>query len=391
MANGNELLRREFLKQTATVGAGVTGALTSAGASGAAVVRTTPASGKKSPPTGAKTGVERRNATEGIIYKRLGRTGFMLSTLSFGGVRLTSKALPTFDAGVKAGLNFIMAHEGGCIPALSAWFKKDKANRDRIFLGLRSTPSDLNKTLKDLGTDCVDMLMVVAPKPSAVKNEKLRKQYQAIRKAGKARSLCLVFHNNVPETFKTGLDAGWYDVLLPTYNFTTRPHLKDMLAEAVKKDIGVLTMKSLRAMPKKTGFVAGARRFVADGITSVVRTMLTPTDLAKHLPLAKTADKTPPANIKVANLAGQCTLCGQCAGCPEGVAIQNVLRTYQYYACDLEWMDEAIRQYAAIPMERRAPACSECGRCEDLCPQDLPVRMLISQAHSELAPHLSRG
>lgn len=335
--------------------------------------------------------MERRNATEGIIYKRLGRTGFMLSTLSFGGVRLTLKALPTFDAGVKAGLNFIMAHEGGCIPALAAWFKKDKANRDRIFLGLRSTPSGLSKVLRDLGTDRVDMLMVVASKPASVKNEKLRKQYEAVRKAGKARSLCLVFHNNVPETFRAGLDAGWYDVILPTYNFTTRPHLKDMLAEAVKKDIGVLTMKSLRAMPKQTGFVAGARRFIADGITSVVRTMLKPTDLAKHLPLAKVADKTPPANVKVANLAGQCTLCGLCAGCPEGVAVQDILRTYQYYACDLGWMEEAVRQYAAIPMDRRASACSECGLCEELCPQDLPVRMLISQAHSELNSHLAQG
>ena len=391
MANGNELLRREFLKRTATVGAGVTGALTGVGAGGAAAVRTTPVSGKKSPPTGAKPRVERRNATEGIIYKRLGRTGFMLSTLSFGGVRLTSKALPTFDAGVKAGLNFIMAHEGGCIPALSTWFKKDKANRDRIFLGLRSTPSDLNKVLKDLGTDCVDMLMVVAPKPASAKSEKLRKQYEAVRKAGKARSLCLVFHSNVPAAFRAGLDVGWYDVLLPTYNFTTRPRLKGMLAEAVKKDIGVLTMKSLRAMPKQTGFVAGARRFVADGITSVIRTMLTPTDLAKHLPLAKAADKTPPTKVRVANLAGQCVLCGECAGCPEGVAVQDVLRTYQYYARDLGWMEEAIRQYAAIPMERRASACSGCGLCEDLCPQDLPVRMLISQAHSELDSHRAWG
>lgn len=391
MADGNELLRREFLRRTATVGAGVTGALASAGAVGAAPVKPTPALGKKSPPVEAKPRVEQRNATEGIIYKRLGRTGFMLSTLSFGGVRLTSKALPTFDAGVKAGLNFIMAHEGGCIPALAAWFKKDKANRGRIFLGLRSTPSNLGKILKDLGTDCVDMLMVVAPKPSAVKNEKLRKQYQAIRKAGLARSLCLVFHNNVPETFKAGLDAGWYDVLLPTYNFTTRPHLKDMLAEAVKKDIGVLTMKSMRAMPKQVGFVAGGRRFVADGITSVVRTMLKPADLAKHLPLAKTADKTPPTTVKVANLTGQCTLCGQCAGCPEGVAVQDILRTYQYYARDLGWMDEAIRQYAAIPMERRASACIECELCESRCPQDLPIRTLIRQAHSELNSHLSRG
>jgi len=383
MANGSEVLRREFLKQTAAVGAGVTGALAATGAGGADA-----APGGKPTPPGKKPRGEQRNATKGIIYKRLGRTNFMLSTLSFGGVRLTAKALPVFDAGVKAGLNFIMAHEGGCIGALAAWFKKDKANRGRIFLGLRTTPSHVDKVLKALGTDCLDMLMVVAPKPQAVGSAKIRADYEALRKAGKARALCLVFHSSVPAVFRAGLDAAWYDVLLPTYNFATRPQLKGMLAEAVKKDIGVLTMKSLRAMPKRVGFVAGGRRFIDDGITSIVRTMLTPGELAKHLPLAKASDKTPPAKTRTAaNLAGQCTLCGRCTACPEDVAIQDVLRTYQYYACDLGWLDEALRQYKAIPADRLASACTGCGLCEEICPQHLPIRMLMTQAHNELRPH----
>ncbi len=383
MTESNELHRREFLAQTAAAGASITGALAGAEAIGAPTgkAKATP---KTKMPDKAKVREERRNVTEGVIYKRFGRTNFMLSTLSFGGVRLSQEALPSFDAGVKAGLNFIMAHEGGCIKALSAWLKKDKANRGRIFLGMRCKPSRLDNALKALGTDCLDLLMVVASKPEAVKSEKLREEYQALRKAGKARALCLVFHSSVPEVFRAGLDAGWYDALLPTYNFATRPQLKTMLAEAVKKDIGVLTMKSLRAMPKSTGFVAGGRRFIADGVTSILRTMLTPDALAKHMPLAKASDKTPPTNVKVANLTGQCTLCGTCAGCPEGVAIQDILRTHQYYAGDLGWMAEAERQYAAIPTERRVSACVDCGLCEDLCPQELPIRMLIRQAHDEL-------
>jgi predicted aldo/keto reductase-like oxidoreductase len=374
MQDGKQLPRREFLKRTASVGAGVAAGL--AGARGAAA--------DKTPPAGAKPPLERRNATKGIIYKRLGRTRFMVSALSFGGVQLSPKALPTFDAGVKAGLNFVMAHPGACVSALSTWFKRDKANRGRIFLGLRSAPSQLDRQLKALGTDCVDLLMVFASKPEAVAADKLREQYEATHKAGKARAICLVFHSNVPAVFKAGVEAGWYDVLLPTYNLATRPQLKGLLAAAKKKDIGVLTMKSLRAMPKGVGFVAAGRRFVADGIASVVRTMLTPADLAKHLPLAKASDKTPPAKVAAVGLAGQCTLCGACAGCPEGVAVQDILRTYQYYARDLGWMDEACRQYAAIPMDRLAPVCSDCGRCEAVCPQGLPVRALIREAHTEL-------
>ncbi len=365
--------RRTFLKRTASLSAGIAGTL-----AGAAMAKT----GDDKPDAKAKT--EQRNTQAGVLYKRLGRTNMMVSAVSFGGVGLSEKTLPVFDAAIQRGMNFVMVHPGKGADAAAKWLKKP-GNRKRIFLGLRTTPAQLGGMLKTLGTDYADLLMVVGHNVRAATNEKVRKDFLALKKSGAARNLCLVFHSNVPDVFAAAVKAGWYDVLLPPYNFPSRKDLKPMIAKAKAKDIGMLTMKSMRALPQNTNFVAAAKRFLADGIDSVIRSIKDPKALDEYWQAARLDDKTPPAKTANVDIAGQCTLCGLCRDCPEGVAIQDILRTHQYYARDLNWPEEARRQYAAIPPSASPDVCTGCGRCETLCPQRLPIRELIAQAHAELA------
>jgi len=144
-------------------------------------------------------------------------------------------------------------------------------------------------------------------------------------------------------------------------------------------------MKSMRSLPSRTTFVSAAKRFLDDGIDSVVKSIKDAKALKEVWQAARLDDKTPPAEAAQGSFAGQCTLCGLCEGCPEGVAIQDVLRTYQYYAQDLAWPEEACRQYSAIPLSASPAVCVGCGRCESLCPQSLPVRQLLAEAHAQLA------
>jgi len=366
--------RRTFLKRSATLSAGVAGTL-----AGAAMAKTV--ADKRD----AKPKTEHRNAQPGVLYKRLGRTNMMVSAVSFGGVGLSEQKLPIFDAAIAQGMNFAMIHGGKSADAAAKWLKTP-GNRKRIFLGLRTTPGQLGGVLKTLGTDYADLLMVVGHNVRAATDEKVRKDFEALKKTGAARHLCLVFHSNVPDVFDAAVKAGWYDVLLPTYNFPSRKLLKPMIAKAKAKDIGLLTMKSMRALPQGTSFVAAAKRFLDDGIDSVIRSIKDPKTLKQYWQAARLDDKTPPAKAACVDIAGQCTLCGLCSPCPEGVAIQDILRTHQYYAQDLAWPQEARHQYAAIPPYASPEVCVGCGQCETLCPQALPIRVLIAQAHAELAP-----
>ena len=384
MDQDRRLPRRRFLKTTASLGAGGAAGLGGEGAARAAVT------GRATSKPGAKPKHETRNVREGIIYNRLGRTNFMVSALSFGGYRLSPKSLTVFDAAVRRGVNFIMAHAGNCTKALGEWFKTP-GNRQRIFLGLRADGKSIDTDLKAMNTDCVDLLIVGIHKPQSVASEDVRRRFEAMKKAGKARYLCLVFHGNLPGVWKEGVKAGWYDVLLSPYNFPSRPDLKPLIPAARARDIGLMAMKGARAVPKGKDFVSACRTFLADGLATVLKTIQDTKQLADCLRLAAKGDATAPAKAAQIDCAGQCTLCGACSPCADGVAVQDILRTYQYYLGDLGCREWALGQYAAIPFPALATACTDCGRCEAVCPQHLPIRSLIRRAHVELELELARS
>ncbi len=71
-----------------------------------------------------------------------------------------------------------------------------------------------------------------------------------------------------------------------------------------------------------------------------------------------------------------CTGCNYCAPCPQGVDISRNLRIRNYLAV---WgaIEAARRAYAEIEPAARAECCTQCGECEEKCPNALPVRQLL--------------
>ncbi len=73
-----------------------------------------------------------------------------------------------------------------------------------------------------------------------------------------------------------------------------------------------------------------------------------------------------------------CTGCNYCAPCPQGVNISQNLRIRNYLAV-YGAIDAAAQAYAAIEPAARAACCTDCGECEEKCPNDLPVRKLLQE------------
>jgi predicted aldo/keto reductase-like oxidoreductase len=72
-----------------------------------------------------------------------------------------------------------------------------------------------------------------------------------------------------------------------------------------------------------------------------------------------------------------CTGCRYCTPCPSGVAIPEIFSLFnEYYMKD---RDTAVKtKYREkIKQDQWAKNCTSCGRCEDLCPQHLPIRNLL--------------
>ena len=83
-----------------------------------------------------------------------------------------------------------------------------------------------------------------------------------------------------------------------------------------------------------------------------------------------------------------CTGCGYCMPCPKGVDIPGAFRCYNEMFTENKRTGR--REYWQVVSLRREPAfatqCVGCGRCEQHCPQHLPIRTLLREADKALRP-----
>ncbi|MCR5235703.1 MAG: aldo/keto reductase [Lachnospiraceae bacterium] len=91
--------------------------------------------------------------------------------------------------------------------------------------------------------------------------------------------------------------------------------------------------------------------------------------------------------IKETELVG-CTGCGYCMPCPKGIDIPGLFRCYNLTAIDGK--KGARFEYAQSIGLKKEPAfatqCISCGKCEQHCPQSIPVREKIREADRVLRP-----
>ncbi len=75
-----------------------------------------------------------------------------------------------------------------------------------------------------------------------------------------------------------------------------------------------------------------------------------------------------------------CTGCRYCSPCPSGVAIPEIFALFnEFYMKDREPTIKA-KYREQLKQGQWAKNCTRCGRCEELCPQHLPIRDLLRGA-----------
>lgn len=75
-----------------------------------------------------------------------------------------------------------------------------------------------------------------------------------------------------------------------------------------------------------------------------------------------------------------CTGCKYCLPCPEGIDIPQIISLYnEYYIKNMS--EEVKKKYREnIKRGNQAKKCAKCGKCEELCPQKLPIREIMTRA-----------
>jgi predicted aldo/keto reductase-like oxidoreductase len=75
-----------------------------------------------------------------------------------------------------------------------------------------------------------------------------------------------------------------------------------------------------------------------------------------------------------------CTSCKYCMPCDEGVSIPEIIAFMNEFFIKQESGKVKIKYHERIRPENQANRCVRCGKCEQICPQQLPIRDILSRA-----------
>lgn len=371
-------------------------------------------------------------------YVPLGRTGFKVSDISFGGSRLEAGEEDLVRDAFDRGVNYFdtaNSYRGGDSEITIGHALKGK--RDRVFIGSKAhtTPNEpkralmghLEESLRRLQTDYVDIYFNHAVNDvERLKNPEWYEFVAEAKQQGKIRATGMSGHaGHLIECLDYALDRDAVDVILVAYNFgqdpkffesftrsfdfvARQPDLPRVLKKARSRNVGVVTMKTLMGArlndmrPFEKGgatYSQAAFRWVLSNpdVDALIISMVDKDLTSEYL---GASGWTTAARGDLELLEGYARMthmsycrhaCNDCEGaCPYGVAIADVLRT-RMYAVDYE--DETLARDEYAQLGRGASACLTCPTqaCAGSCTYGLPVEKLLAPTHRRLTRKDSSG
>lgn len=372
-------------------------------------------------------------------YRPFGRTGFNISTLGFGCMRLPEievsegkfevdqeKTNEMLRRAYELGVNYFdtalyYCHSNSEI----AVGKALKPIRDKVCIATKCpmeiihSKEDFRKTLmlslSKLDTEYVDFYhfwsinqKVFDEKiiPLGLIDEALK-----MKEEGLIRHVSFSFHDS-PDALKHIIDhAPQMESVLLQYNLLDRAN-EEMIQYAASKGLGVVVMGPVGGgrlaapteLVKKLGngnlnTYELAFRFVLGnpGVCCALSGMQTLEMVEQNAAVASL--ETPMTEKEWRDIGDNlenlrkfselyCTGCGYCQPCPKGIDIPKIFQAYTYWNV-YGLKDLARNTYKNYLENEKNPgatseACVNCGYCERKCPQHLKVRELLKKAEGVL-------
>ncbi len=365
--------------------------------------------------------------------RRLGRTNLQVSTVGFGGIPIIAlsgkQAQKVVRYAYEKGINYFdTARAYGDSEEKIGAALKDV--RDKVILATKThqrTKEDaaragLKQSLRNLQTKRIDLVQL-----HGIDNEETLKKatssegslaaLEEVKAQGKIDYIGITGHNSYILT--KAIKTGKFDTILVPLNVLDRRANEELIPLAKKLDVGVIIMKALggcgaplqypqwgaRFLGKPEQDWPDASEFVAhfgkDGIERAKRSLrfVLAHDVSTAIPGLRSAEEIDHVTKVAEDFTsispeeketyrfGElppkpfCRECGLCTPCPDGVEIESILRWDVYYSFyDIKkWSRE---QYSKL--RTRVNSCTECGKCEEKCPYNLPVMKMLKEAEKRL-------
>jgi predicted aldo/keto reductase-like oxidoreductase len=336
--------------------------------------------------------------------RTLGRTGWEVSVISFGAIKLPQLSQKECDIllnrAIDLGINLVDTAD--CYGDSEEKIGKALSRRRKEFyLSTKVDERDgsgvakkLERCLRRLKTDWIDLVLFHDVRGSEY--EKIFEQggLQTLEKAkedGKVSQIGISIHQSIPMMEKA-IHSGVFSVLMIAYSAIDEDRLSaDLIHLAHEKGAGLIAMKPL-AGGKLGSSVKGwnlkyfkgespaqiSLRYILTNphMTCAIPGMTHLKELEENIKVGKDLRKLTPEEInRFMDWVGEtgkgfCRNCGYCLPCPEKIPIPDLFRIEGYYERYgmKKW---AIEQYRQLPV--KAGACSSCEQCLARCPYGVRI------------------
>ena len=346
----------------------------------------------------------------GIRYGTLGKTGLKVTKVAFG-CMITSDG-SVIERAIDMGITYFdtaRGYQGGNNERMLGAAMKGK--RDRLIISSKTHSGskeaalkDLDTSLKELGTDHLDIWYLHARGSAEDITDDLVEAQLIAKKQGKVRFIGVSTHGGQDSVFPAVLKIGKFDVVLTAYNFTLGKNMEGLVESLHKAGIGVVAMKvmaggfrkakpgtSLYTTLKKDGAMVAALKWVLKN-PNIDTTIPSMTDMdqlddnfkAMTSHYTESDEKLLAEHLRyIAPL--YCRMCGECDGtCPKGLPIADMLRCLTY-AEGYGQFALARERFQELPSHVADVRCNQCPTCTVNCPNGVKVAQRLSRAQELFA------
>jgi len=350
----------------------------------------------------------------------LGRTKYPVTRVSFGAIRIKppdgTRLLKTaIDHGVNL-VHTAPGYTGGkSVEAIGALFKEHPEYREKVFLCLKnSSPGDegnVDRALKGMNTDHVDMLMPTIHKADPGRLETIVKFNEMIVKKGKARFGAFTTHGEMNEVIELVLKqapdafAGTLMSMAPAgirlgssrqdETDEVRQRFLANIKGLRKHGVGIISMKSgaKRAVGRgKRLFEPHCKSVLQAGADTVLTSFgnFNEVEVVPQLDLSSLAMTGLQRRLNASLCDGDCMMCGACThACPQGLPVADLVRVGSYPG-SADWADHAVGEYADLGVSA-AQVASACSGCAGACSGACPIQLASGKHVRRVAAHFDRA
>jgi len=342
--------------------------------------------------------------------RTLGKTGLKVTTVGFGCMITSDPSV--IERAADIGINYFdtaRGYQGGNNERMVGAALKRK--RKDIVLSTKSGSgskqgalNDLETSLRELGTDYVDIWYLHGLSSPADVTGELREAQQVAKQQGKIRFSGVSTHSGQRELLPWLAETRAVDVVLVAYNFTMDLGMEAAIEVAGKAGLGVVGMKvmaggfrkirptdPLAPKLKQEGAMLAALKWVIKNpyVHTTIPSMTDMDQLDENLRAMQESFGTAEERLLARQLEFisplYCRMCGQCeAACAKGLPVADILR-YLSYAEGYGQFALGREEFLKLGSDVAAVRCGDCERCTVNCPFGVEVSTRLSRAQEMFA------